>query len=281
MNLQVVISGVNGFLGSATFEHLASIGIDVYALSKPGLGSEEEPNSTFKRLRDSGLDPGFTFIAGGWSGVANTSRNDETLQRQSLDNFKIQTRDAIENGCRRIIGIGTQAELEMSVGKVGPKSPYAANKLLAGEFLGQQASKNDVEYCWARVFSVYGPGMLKTWLPWLIVESLRTNSPLDLGSCSQLWGFLHIEDYTRAVELLATTELVPANTIDVGYPATRSLRVQIEEVFERFGVPDLINFGERGNSYSSVPDLDALLRLGWEPRVDFLEGITRLLDVGK
>ena len=142
-----------------------------------------------------------------------------------------------------------------------------------------------MEYIHTRIFSVYGPGDH----PWSLVESclksFHKGEYISLGECTQIWNFLYLDDCIQALILLMEQEKESVSGIyNVAGPEreNRPLREYIRIMYEVLGFHGSYSYGRRAPNAEGpanlIPDIKKLERAtGWQPLVDFPEGIRRTI----
>ena len=101
----IAISGTRGFLGSNLLRQLESPDRRLI-----GISSSDDTYRSISALTGASASPLATFLLSGWSGVQTNFKDDDEIQRISLERFKAQVTDAHRAGIRRFMGFGSQAE---------------------------------------------------------------------------------------------------------------------------------------------------------------------------
>jgi nucleoside-diphosphate-sugar epimerase len=217
----ILLTGATGFLGG----HLA----ERFCAREPLLvlvrrGSDRRHLETLKNV---------TFVEGDLSDVARMRdifsqyRPEVVIHsawsgafggRDSQDQYLnfLNTKNLFENcaayGCRRVIGIGSQAEYGIhncaltETAQARPAQLYGIYKLSAG-LLGQHyAVKYGFDYAWLRLFAAFGPRDYKGYfIPSVIASLLEGRSP-ELTECTQTWDYLYVKDAAALVERVVLYE---------------------------------------------------------------------------
>jgi nucleoside-diphosphate-sugar epimerase len=265
----LIITGTSGFLGKELALYFAqSKNIRVWSA-----GRSSEPASISTVVRSNSLvDIG--VILSGWSGVFSAQKNDSEAQQISLENFRQQVLETVDVGASLVVGFGSQAEYDLQ----DNYSSYAQAKSFARSFLLEQSAKNGLNAHWLRVFSVYGPGMDPRWILPKFIETAMCNRVFEVGPCNQKWGFLHISDFCRAISFLLERSSEAPFDIDVGAPASQTLR-EILLSAESSMKWDNLKFDDLPSlARDSVPNLKTLSEFGWVPEVSFLRGFRDLVE---
>lgn len=270
MEVEVFISGASGFLGRNLLAHFS----EVEGFGSRAIVRSSEADSISSLLRASSATKK-VIILNGWGGVFTSEQENSQLQSESLELFKTQATEGLAAGADMIIGIGTQAEYRKFAGQADSLD-YQSAKLAASKYLREKATAYGVPVHWIRLFSIYGSGMDKRWLLPSLVDASNSGLPLRLGPCSQKWGFLHVRDAARAIELVVRGRL-ENYVIDLGGEASETLRCQIEGLVDL--LPSLkVSFEPGEAPQDSVPNLAPLLAAGWRSEINLDLGVRELIE---
>ena len=294
MPSHVAITGATGFIGSAVLKELLLGGVQVTVMLRPDSDTARlkamegfetltyahlPDKSTIDRLRANKPD---VFIHCGWRGVGGHERN-EAFQIP----YNVQaTTDAVElaaaSGCRKWIGLGSQAEygnqnrsLDEDAALL-PTTLYGKAKLAAGTAALALCEARQIAGVWLRVFSTYGPADAPKWLiPYVIQEFLAGRAPL-LTQCEQLWDYLYVADAARAV--CAAAHGTANGVFNLGSGCALPLKDYIEAIRSELATSLKPAYGAVPYRPDQVMHLEAdISRLteatGWRPTTNLREGI--------
>jgi UDP-glucose 4-epimerase len=173
---------------------------------------------------------------------------------------------------------------------VTPLSPYAHHKRMMELLCSSYGTTYGVEFCVARLFSVYGPE-LKKQLLWDICERLSSGeSPLVLGGTGQeLRDWTHISDVVAALALIAFKYFSSnkGQTINIGTGLGITVREIAQLVIDRwqkkmgvFTKPDLQFSGQHrpGDPFSLVGDSLYLSQIGFSCQMPLTHGVHSFVD---
>lgn len=214
-----IVSGANGFVGSALVKVLVKNKIKVIALDLEG-HNQNLPNSSMVKfvpfdftksdlIRDILLaEKADTFFHFAWVGSAGPGRADYALQlnnaKWTIDCIKL----AKEVGCSRFINAGSIMEHEtiaatfQQENKPGLGYIYGSGKLVAHTMGMSIASNIGIDLIWAKITNAYGPGELS---PRFINTTLRkiiNSEELVFTSGTQNYDFVYIDDVAEAFYLI-------------------------------------------------------------------------------
>lgn len=299
MSIHAIITGASGFIGAATAAELIAAGHKVTALTRsdsnlerlnklPNIGrveytdfSDHETVGALKRL-----DPD-VFIHCGWRGVGGSERN-ESFQITENIRMSMGTVDlAAACGCKRWIGLGSQAEygnLNSRIDENAPLRPttlYGKAKLATGIACLALSEARGLSAAWIRVFSTYGPADNPHWFLQYVLREFRAGRAPELTSCTQLWDYLHVTDAARAI--LAVTVTPTANgTFNLGSGTALPLRLWIDLLRKATGCPIEPKYGAIPFRPDQVMHLEAdisriTMATGWKPLVSPIAGIESLI----
>lgn len=269
----MVILGSRGFIGSYLYKYL-KINRPLWEIIPVSFYG-----NTFSNIMSNSpsLFRADLIINCHWKGTSREQRSDLSLQ---LENVSF-VRDLVEY-CRslnipRIMMFGSQAELGNQPTPWDESTPMKPIDSYgeAKEKSFQLLLDSSLEFCWIRLFSVYGPNDRRNWVLNSVMRALSENLSVDLGACSQVWPLTHIEDVCEGV--LASIELKLSGIVNLSHRSSRSLRESLEMLQEISGRANLLRFGE---DKSLVRDLiineTRLEKSGVAPRIPEDEGLRRI-----
>jgi UDP-glucose 4-epimerase len=198
---KVIVTGYDGFIGSALVKSLADLGADVLAYGKDIRGYqdiEQEVNYTID----------YMFHFAGPSSQVLFNRNPEYCADVTINGFLNVARACRKNGTKLIYpstGVLSQ----------GPVNEYArCKKILEDIHLG-----SGLDALGLRIFAGYGPGEGHkrdyASVPYLFTQDfIQERQPIVFGTGRQTRDFIYIDDLVRAIMVLAEEATEPI--IDVG-----------------------------------------------------------------
>jgi|GEM_PF-316304 len=240
----ILLTGISGFLGSAIAEKL-SVKYTVIGLIRKNsnLWRLLEINQTNIKLLDiespvldielNKLKPKI-LIHSAWNGVAASDRGDWTSQTQNVVLTTNLLLLAKRIGIVKIIGLGSQAEYGDFEGNIdenflpNPLSAYGASKLATMHIAQSFCNINNIEFVWLRLFPLYGEREDLNWFIPMVIQNALQNKSIDLTGCEQKYGYLHIGDFTQAIEQVVINS---SNTGGI-YNLSSHFSIQLKSIVE-------------------------------------------------
>lgn len=296
---KAVITGANGFVGSALVKELIDNGIEVIALDMEGHDNNipenalvtfypfslEDVFSVKDALKDSGAD---TFFHLAWTGSAGTARADTVLQLKNAQWTVDCLRLSGEIGCHRFVNAGSIMEIETiravfnKGNNPGMGYVYGSGKLVAHTMCKSVAADMGIELIWAMITNAYGigeksPRMVNT----TIQKCIRGEAPVFTAG-TQNYDFVYIDDVARAFYLIAEKG-IPFSEYIIGSSNARPLKQFLLEMKEAIA-PELdFIFGDIPYTGVNQPledfDCTELERdTGFRAKISFAEGCRKTRD---
>lgn len=216
---KAMVTGANGFVGSALIKELINHGTEVVALCRNGSDRNLPKSSLIQiypfsldcaaemgaQLKECGCD---TFYHFAWAGSAGAERTDTQLQLANAQWTVDCLRLAKECGCSRFVNAGSIMELEtvravfQAGNRPGPGYIYGSGKLAAHTMCKSVAAQIGMDLVWAMITNAYGvgeksPRMVNT----TIQKCIRGEAP-QFTAGTQNYDFVYIDDVARAFYLI-------------------------------------------------------------------------------
>lgn len=294
-----IVSGANGFIGSALVRELLEYDYKIYALGRENscdnIPKDSRVDFTVCDLSDmrklpeelpSGPFDILYHIA--WEGSAGHARGDTALQLKNVQWTVDTLYAAKELGCKRVVCAGSIMEHEAMAAaytqgmRPGIGTIYGGGKLAAHVMSMPIAVQLGIDLLWAEITNAYGPGEKSPRLVnTTIRKCLRGEAP-EFTAGTQNYDFVYIDDVARAFRLIGENGK-PFREYTIGSSAARPLKDFLLEM-QKAVAPDLpFKFG-------SMPFTGVNLRLtefdcsdterdtGFRAEIGFAEGCRRTME---
>jgi UDP-glucose 4-epimerase len=167
-----------------------------------------------------------------------------------------------------------------------PLSPYAAAKLAGEAYCKAFASSFGLETVVIRYFNVFGPrqdpnGEYSAVIPKFVVAMLAGKQPTVFGDGGQARDFTYVENVVRGNLAAAVAPQAPGRVFNVACGRQYSLLELIASINRVLGTKIEPIFAEvrAGDVRDSLADITAAREtLGYEPAIDFDEGLRRSIE---
>jgi len=267
MTCTVLLTGGAGFVGRQVLRALSAEGASIRAVLREG-SSADIAAGDVEIVRTADLfaadTPWWKQVCVGIDTVVHVAWYAEPgrylTSARNLDclagTLKL-AQGAAAAGVRRFVGIGTCFEYDLTGGTLSvdtplkPLTPYAAAKAGAFLTLSQWLPLQQVEFCWCRLFYLYGEGEdARRLVPYLRAR-LGAGEPAELTSGEQVRDFLDVREAGRMIAAHALGEDTGAVNVCSGIPVTvRELALRIAD---EYGRRDLLRFGARPTNLVDPP----------------------------
>lgn len=223
MNKTAVVTGANGFVGSAVTKELLNHGYTVYAVVRAGKeknlpkaeqGTLLTVNSSLETIRDlqnqlkgQNLE-GSTFYHFAWAGVDVVGRSDPILQLRNVEWTINSVEVAHQLGCSRFLMAGSIMEQESIAvsyeNGTRPGTPYiyGCGKVASHILSKILANKIGIDLIWAELTNAYGPGEISTRMVNTTIRKCINGENPQFTAGTQNYDFVYITDVARAFRLI-------------------------------------------------------------------------------
>ncbi len=291
---KAIVTGANGFVGSALTRELISNGIEVIALDREGCDKNIPEGARFvpHELSESAKLPEIildrdidVFYHLAWAGSAGSARADTALQLDNVQWTVDCLRAAKEMDCEKFVCAGSIMEYETisAAYKQGNKPGlgyiYGSGKLAAHTMCMSIAADIGIDLVWAKITNAYGAGELSPRFINTTIRKIMNNEPLKFTSGTQNYDFVYIDDVARAFRLIGENGK-PFHHYLIGSSNAKPLRKFILEIKEILAPDKEFVFGDVPFTGVNIPieEFDCSLTekdTGFKAEVSFAEGIRR------
>ena len=297
---KVIVTGANGFIGTALCKKLSDEGINVIAIVRnkeenitkikdiPRLKITYCDLSDFRNLskyvEDRDIDALYHLA---WIGSAGTLRGDSDVQIRNIQYTCDTVKACLDMNCKRFIFASSIMEYEIQATMVTDTMPsintlYSSAKVAADYMARTLSGSYGIDYIRAVISNIYGPGETS---PRLVNTSLRkmlNNEHCAFSTGNQLYDFVYITDAAKMFIEIGRYGIAN-RTYYIGSQEPRPLKEFLCEMRDQVD-PDIeIGLGEipfNGVSLSYKEfDINAVKKdTGYIPEVTFAQGIKNTLE---
>jgi nucleoside-diphosphate-sugar epimerase len=195
-------------------------------------------------------------------------------------------REVAAAGCKTAVFVGSCAEYDLSHGFLRVDSPtrpdtiYGASKLSLALIGAELAKQLDMQFIWARLFYLYGPGEDERRMVPAVIRALSAEKTFAATSGEQVRDYLHVDDVAAALSALAHSGAPGTYNVCSGLPIT--VRCLMETIGGLLSRTQLIEFGKIPYRGWEPPficgDPQRLQALGWRPQIPLRYGLRQTIS---
>jgi nucleoside-diphosphate-sugar epimerase len=304
--VRVLVTGGGGFIGSHLVHRLLEAGHEVRVLDNFATGRRENLLQ---------LGTSFELVEGdiqSYERVHNaTARCDVVLHQAAMPSVPRSIQDPLTSNAANVIGTLNVllAARDNGVGRVVfassssvygatehlpkhealtplPVSPYAVAKLAGEGYCRSFHAVYGIETVALRYFNVFGPrqdplSQYAAVIPNFMTAMLAGDRPMIFGDGTQTRDFTYVSNVVDANLLAMTAATVAGQVVNVAYGGRISLNEVVATLADLTGVDiePLYAPVRIGDVPHSMADITLARRLlGFEPLVDFRQGLTQTLE---
>jgi nucleoside-diphosphate-sugar epimerase len=265
----ILLTGATGFVGTQIFNYLCELNFNVIPVVRQGKeylmgGSKQvkrvisspdifKETSEWWELQCEDVD---IIIHAAWH-VEPGQYLQSTKNLDCLIGSYNLAKGAVNAGVKRFVGLGTCFEYDLKGGVLSVETPLNPQTIYSGAkaalYLGlsQWLPQQSVEFCWCRLFYLYGEGEDSRRLVPYIHKQLLNGEPVELTKGNQIRDFMDVAEVGRIIVKVALGAEKGAINICSGTPITiKQIALQISEKYNR---SDLIKFGVRKDNEIDPP----------------------------
>lgn len=297
---KVIVTGANGFIGTALCKKLSDEGINVIAIVRdkeenitkikdiPRLKITYCDLSDFRNLskyvEDRDIDALYHLA---WVGSAGALRGDSDVQIRNIQYTCDTVKACLDMNCKRFIFASSIMEYEIQATMVTDTMPsintlYSSAKVAADYMARTLSGSYGIDYIRAVISNIYGPGETS---PRLVNTSLRkmlNKEHCAFSAGNQLYDFAYITDAAKMFIEIGKHGIAN-RTYYIGSQEPRPLKEFLCEMRDQVDPKIEIGLGEipfNGVSLSYKEfDINAVKKdTGYIPEVTFAQGIKNTLE---
>lgn len=303
-NSKVLVTGGAGFIGSHLVDALVKIGCDITVVDNLTTGKLEnleahkdsyrlvtEDLKEFLAKKEYPLDSfDFIFHLAGSAYVPYSVEFPEIDFRLNLENtlFLLEELRFCRNKPKLIFPssaavYGNPAKLPVSERDITiPVSPYGVGKLAAERYINVYCNLYKIRAVTMRLFSVYGIRHRKQVVYDLFVKLHKNPNRIEVhGDGTQTRDFINVRDVTKAMILLAVSDLESGEAVNVASGHSISIDDLVHAVSNSMRLNpqiDYIGHVRPGDVEHWRVDVRWGADLGMQPTVSLSEGLNELYD---
>jgi UDP-glucose 4-epimerase len=299
--MKILVTGGCGFIGSHVARCLVKAGHDVTAFDNLTTGKQNNLDDSCSYINGDVRD--FSQLTQAMAGkeaivhlAAYTSVPDSFDDSELCFDINVQgtlnvLEAAVEQGVTRVLFASSSAVYaDEPAGQKcesmcpEPSSPYAVSKLEGEHLLQWYQQRKGLNATAFRFFNVYGPKQDATSpyaavIPIFVRQALAGEAMTICGSGEQTRDFVHVADVAQAHLCALNTDV--SGVFNVGTGLERSVVSLARMISSHMGREANFNYIEErpGDVAASTADIAAICKeLGWQPSIDFEQGIEEVVD---
>ena len=293
-----VVTGANGFVGSAVVHELLSNNYKVYAVVRNNHADRlsERDNVEIVNCELSDIDrlPGQitekcdVFYHFAWSGSAGKDRANTRLQLDNVQWSVESIRAAKKLGCSRFVFAGSIVEKEcLAAAYTGGNRPglgyiYGGGKVAAHILCSSVAAAEGIDLLWGEITNAYGVGEVSPRLVNSTIRKCIAGVSPEFTAGTQNYDFVYIDDVARAFRLIGENGK-PFTSYVIGSSAAKPLKEFLIEMKDAIAPELPFKFGDVPFTGIDLPLSDFDCRkteedTGFKAGISFAEGCRRTLE---
>lgn len=293
-----VVTGANGFVGSAVVKELLSNNYKVYAVVRNNhsdrlsdIDNVEIVNcelSDIDRLPGQITEKCDVFYHFAWSGSAGKDRANTRLQLDNVQWSVESIRAAKKLGCSRFVFAGSIVEKEcLAAAYTGGNRPglgyiYGGGKVAAHILCSSVAAAEGIDLLWGEITNAYGVGEVSPRLVNSTIRKCIAGVSPEFTAGTQNYDFVYIDDVARAFRLIGENGK-PFTSYVIGSSAAKPLKEFLIEMKDAIAPELPFKFGDVPFTGIDLPLSDFDCRkteedTGFKAGISFAEGCRRTFE---
>jgi len=286
----ILVTGINGFLGSHLSDYFINTGVKVYGIShgiykSSGVKIINNDILTTKNLPNE-VSTILHFAA--LTDVQYCEKNHLECFETNVKGTKNILDLARKNDSNVIFAssshvYGKPETLPISENTpLNPISVHAKSKV-EGELLCEKYTElYGMNISIIRTFSIFGPRSPSYSLISRIINQILNNKKIILGNLESKRDFLHISDFLTAIEILIKNPIEGCSKINIGSGKNFSVNQICEMLFEISQTSNSIQIDQKLIRKNDIDELlcdnSKLKKLGWFPKLSFNDGLKQVFN---
>jgi|TARA_B100000745_G_scaffold54157_1_gene32114 dTDP-glucose 4,6-dehydratase len=302
--LNVLVTGADGFIPSFVCDRLVELGTNVTALvrrnssnvikSIPHLKNHVKIRwgdiSDLSILVQETKNTDVIYHLGAQSHVQYSLHNPlETYVTNTIGTANVLEAARI-NDVKRVVHAGS-AEVYGKPNKVPiteenelvPRSPYAAGKVASDRLMFSYYCTYDLPVVMSRFFGIYGPRQsIEKAIPKFILKILNNEPPIVYGDGMQSRDYMYVTDAADAYAKLGVVDDVIGEVVNIGTGIELTIADLAQKIIDLMGVnmkPSFsgkISSGEAGRLFTDPTN--CMKKLDWKPEIGLEDGLKKTID---
>lgn len=295
---KAIVTGANGFVGSAVIRELIKNDVEVLALChkipekkiiSELITYQEFELSKIDELKNMVINDYYdTFYHFAWAGSAGSDRSNTKLQLQNVQWTIDALNFAKSIGCKRFVSAGSIIEYETmracytDGNKPGLGYIYGSAKMSAHTMAMSIATNIGIDLIWAEITNAYGAGEISSRLINTTIRKIINKESPQFTSGTQNYDFVYIDDVARAFYLIGKNGK-PFHSYLIGSGNAKPLKEFLLEMKESIAKDVDFIFGDVPftgvNLDLSIFDTKKTeLDTGFKAEISFAEGVKRTYE---
>lgn len=290
--MRILITGGTGFVGEHVLKKISRSNNQILALTRSNVKSFDKnikflkcdlsSIKTYKKELSKFKPDAAIHLA--WQGIPNYNiENSLNNLNQGIELINI----LIAAGCKKIIAAGTLWEYGTLKGKVAestipvPHNIFTATKNSLNLIGKEICREKNVEFIWARIFYVYGPGQRRDSLIPYLIDCLYKNTEPEIRNPEARNDFVYVEDVADAIFKLLIKKS-PSGDYNIGSGKLTSIKHIISQIYKGFYKKQKYLRGRKHSMdfingiYADTSKINKVT--GWIPKTTIDSGIGKTIE---